>query len=225
MLANPVERLTALEECDKLGQGFQLAERDMGIRRFGNIFGEQQTGDVGNVGIDLFFEMLFESLSKVEDHRLISVPYQTVHVSTQISDDLRRQYGKEPRSMDILLKNLYVRRMAADLGITRVFTSGKTAGMTTNMTKKVFNLMMESMTSDVHHNSHILEESHIKLGGLNSMLTTEHGLNIPAISKAPAMMLGMDVLHGSPARLMCLLFLRWSAQGNGHLFLDIELVA
>ncbi|KAF6159051.1 hypothetical protein GIB67_032668 [Kingdonia uniflora] len=35
------------------------------------------------------------------------------------------------------------------------------------------------------------------LGGLNSMLTTEHGLNIPMISKAPAMMLGMDVSHGS----------------------------
>lgn len=38
----------------------------MGIRGFGTIFGEQQTGDVGNVGIDLFFEMLFESLSKVK---------------------------------------------------------------------------------------------------------------------------------------------------------------
>lgn len=59
------ERLAALEECCELGQGFQLAERDMGIRGFGTIFGEQQTGDVGNVGIDLFFEMLFESLSKV----------------------------------------------------------------------------------------------------------------------------------------------------------------
>lgn len=59
------ERLAALEACQDLGQGFQLAERDMAIRGFGNIFGEQQTGDVGNVGIDLFFEMLFESLSKV----------------------------------------------------------------------------------------------------------------------------------------------------------------
>lgn len=59
------ERLAALEECKDLGQGFQIAERDMAIRGFGNIFGEQQTGDVGNVGIDLFFEMLFESLSKV----------------------------------------------------------------------------------------------------------------------------------------------------------------
>jgi len=38
----------------------------MGIRGFGAIFGEQQSGDVGNVGVDLFFEMLFESLSKVK---------------------------------------------------------------------------------------------------------------------------------------------------------------
>lgn len=60
-----LERLAAIEEYQDLGQGFQLAERDMGIRGFGNIFGEQQTGDIGNVGIDLFFEMLFESLSKV----------------------------------------------------------------------------------------------------------------------------------------------------------------
>ncbi|KAK1270799.1 hypothetical protein QJS04_geneDACA021068 [Acorus gramineus] len=75
-----LERLVALEECRDLGQGFQLAERDMGIRGFGNIFGEQQTGDVGNVGVDLFFEMLFESLSKVDEHRLVSVPYSDVQV-------------------------------------------------------------------------------------------------------------------------------------------------
>ncbi|KAF6159421.1 hypothetical protein GIB67_032192 [Kingdonia uniflora] len=39
-----------------------------------------------------------------------------------------------------------------------------------------------------------------KLGGLNSMLTTEHGLNILVISKAPVMMLGMDVSHGFPGQ-------------------------
>lgn len=37
----------------------------MGIRGFGSLFGDQQSGDVANVGIDLFFDMLFESLSKV----------------------------------------------------------------------------------------------------------------------------------------------------------------
>uniref|UniRef100_A0A2P2JZT4 Uncharacterized protein MANES_11G073900 n=1 Tax=Rhizophora mucronata TaxID=61149 RepID=A0A2P2JZT4_RHIMU len=77
-----LERLEALKECRELGQGFRLAERDMAIRGFGTIFGEQQTGDVGNIGIDLFFEMLFESLSKVEEHCIVSVPYKSVQVRT-----------------------------------------------------------------------------------------------------------------------------------------------
>ncbi|KOM38473.1 hypothetical protein LR48_Vigan03g185500 [Vigna angularis] len=167
-----LERLAAIEECRELGQGFQLAEKDMGIRGFGAIFGEQQSGDVGNVGVDLFFEMLFESLSKVEDHCVVSVPYHSVQVDLninphlpsdyinylenpmkiisdaervaekdiwslmQFTENLRRQYGKEPRSMEILLKKLYLRRMAADLGITRIYTLGKMIFMKTNMSKK-----------------------------------------------------------------------------------------
>ncbi|KAG8643859.1 hypothetical protein MANES_11G073900v8 [Manihot esculenta] len=193
-----LERLKALEECKELGQGFQLAERDMGIRGFGTIFGEQQTGDVGNVGIDLFFEMLFESLSKVEEHRVISVPYQSVQIDLninphlpseyinhldnpmeiiseaenaaekdiwslmQFTESLRSQYGKEPYSMEILLKKLYVRRTAADLGITRIYTSGKIVCMKTNMSKKVFKLMIDSMASDVHRNSLVFDGDQIK---------------------------------------------------------------
>ncbi|KAI8018299.1 ATP-dependent DNA helicase [Camellia lanceoleosa] len=193
-----LERLVALEECRDLGQGFQLAERDMAIRGFGNIFGEQQTGDIGNVGIDLFFEMLFESLSKVEEHRVVSVPYQSVQLDLnikphlpseyinylenpmeiineaenaaekdiwslmQFTENLRRQYGKEPYSMEILLKKLYVRRMAADLGITRIYASGKMVGMKTNMSKKVFKLVTDSMASDVHRHSLGFKDDQIK---------------------------------------------------------------
>ncbi|KAI4342181.1 hypothetical protein MLD38_026832 [Melastoma candidum] len=192
------ERLAVLEECRELGQGFQLAERDMGIRGFGTIFGEQQTGDVGNVGIDLFFEMLFESLSKVDEHRVIPVPYQQVQIDItvntrlpseyinylenpmevineaekaagrdiwslmQFTESLRRQYGKEPRSMEILLKKLYARRMAADLGISQIYASGKMVGMKTNMSKEVFKLIVESMSSDIHRNSLVYEGDQIK---------------------------------------------------------------
>ncbi|XP_021857155.1 ATP-dependent DNA helicase At3g02060, chloroplastic isoform X2 [Spinacia oleracea] len=192
------ERLSALEECRELGQGFQLAERDMGIRGFGNIFGEQQTGDVGNVGIDLFFEMLFESLSKVEEHRIKSIPFQEVqldininpHLSSeyinylenpmelindaekaaekdilslvQFTEDLRRQYGKEPNSMEILLKKLYVKRMAADLGINRIYVIGRMVGMETNMTKNVFRMIKDSMASDVLRSSLIYDDGQIK---------------------------------------------------------------
>lgn len=68
------DKLAAIEQHGELGSGFHLAQKDMGIRGFGNVFGEQQTGDIGNVGTDLFFEMLFESLSKVKKDPPTSPP-------------------------------------------------------------------------------------------------------------------------------------------------------
>lgn len=207
-----LERLAALEECRDLGQGFQLAERDMGIRGFGNIFGEQQTGDIGNVGIDLFFEMLFESLSKVDEHCIRSIPYQEVQLDisinphlpseyinyldnpmeliseaekaaekdilslVQFTENLRCQYGKEPYSMEILLKKLYVKRMAADLGINRICTTGKMVAMEANMSKNVFRLIKDSMVSDSLRTSLIFEQGQIK-AELLLELTREQLLN------------------------------------------------
>lgn len=81
----------------------------------------------------------------------------------QFTENLRRQYGKEPRSMEILLKKLYMRRMAADLGISRIYSLGKMIFMKTNMSKKVFKLMTESMASDLHRKSLVLEGDQIKV--------------------------------------------------------------
>uniref|UniRef100_M1BSV8 Dead box ATP-dependent RNA helicase n=1 Tax=Solanum tuberosum TaxID=4113 RepID=M1BSV8_SOLTU len=81
----------------------------------------------------------------------------------QFTENLRRQYGKEPYSMEILLKKLYVRRMAADLGISSIYASGKMVGMKTNMSKKVFKLITDSATSDIHQNSLIFEDGQIKV--------------------------------------------------------------
>ncbi|KAL9347719.1 hypothetical protein Peur_059085 [Populus x canadensis] len=80
----------------------------------------------------------------------------------QFTENLRRQYGKEPWSMEILLKKLYVRRMAADIGITRIYASGKMVCMETNMSKKVFKLMTDSMSSEMHRNSLFFDGNEIK---------------------------------------------------------------
>lgn len=81
----------------------------------------------------------------------------------QYAENLRRQYGKEPPSMEILLKKLYVRRMAADLGITKIYASGKMVFMKTSMNKKVFKLITDSMVSDVHRNSLVFGGDQIKV--------------------------------------------------------------
>ena len=81
----------------------------------------------------------------------------------QFTENLRRQYGKEPSSMESLLKKLYIRRMAADIGVTRIYASGKMVGMETNMSKKVFKLMTDSMSSDIHRNSLFFDGNQIKV--------------------------------------------------------------
>lgn len=81
----------------------------------------------------------------------------------QFTESLRSQYGKEPFSMEILLKKLYVRRMAADLGISRIYASGKMVGMETNMNKRVFKLMTDSMMSDIYRNSLVFDRDQIKV--------------------------------------------------------------
>jgi transcription-repair coupling factor (superfamily II helicase) len=73
-------RLAAISDCCGLGEGFRLAERDMAIRGVGAVFGDKQSGDVANVGVDLYLEMLYEQLAGVEGQRLPSVAWDDVDV-------------------------------------------------------------------------------------------------------------------------------------------------
>ncbi|KAF5447285.1 hypothetical protein F2P56_032850 [Juglans regia] len=48
--------------------------------------------------------------------------------------------------------------------------------------------------------TNVLLKINAKLGGLNSLLAVEHSPSIPVVSKAPTIILGMDVSHGSPGQ-------------------------
>ena len=72
------ERLLALEECCGLGEGFKLAERDMAIRGVGTIFGDKQSGEVDSIGADLYLELLYNQLEKIEKLRLNPLKPQDV---------------------------------------------------------------------------------------------------------------------------------------------------
>lgn len=53
--------------------------------------------------------------------------------------------------------------MAADLGITNIFKVKNTVYMATNMSKKAFKLMRDSIGSDVQRNCLSFDGSHIKV--------------------------------------------------------------
>ncbi|NQW10931.1 MAG: transcription-repair coupling factor [Alphaproteobacteria bacterium] len=61
---NPVakRRLEVMQTLDSLGAGFSLASHDMDIRGAGNLLGEEQSGQVKEVGIELYQELLREAV-------------------------------------------------------------------------------------------------------------------------------------------------------------------
>lgn len=56
-------RLEVMQQLDSLGAGFQLASHDMDIRGFGNLLGEEQSGHIKEVGIELYQAMLEEAIA------------------------------------------------------------------------------------------------------------------------------------------------------------------
>ena len=57
------KRLEVFETLDSLGAGFQLASHDLDIRGSGNLLGEEQSGHIREVGIELYQQMLEEAVN------------------------------------------------------------------------------------------------------------------------------------------------------------------
>lgn len=61
------QRLTALKEAEALGSGYQIALRDLEIRGAGNILGREQSGPVNAVGLNLYMQMLSETIEELKE--------------------------------------------------------------------------------------------------------------------------------------------------------------
>ncbi|WP_368183528.1 transcription-repair coupling factor [Aestuariibius sp. HNIBRBA575] len=60
------KRLRVLSSLDTLGAGFTLASQDLDIRGAGNLLGEEQSGQMKEVGYELYQSMLEEQISKIK---------------------------------------------------------------------------------------------------------------------------------------------------------------
>ena len=61
-----MRRLEVFETLDSLGAGFQLASHDLDIRGAGNLVGEEQSGHVREVGVELYQQLLEEAVMAVK---------------------------------------------------------------------------------------------------------------------------------------------------------------
>src|SRR5690554_5271985 len=61
------KRLSVIEDFTDLGSGFKIALRDLGIRGAGDILGEEQSGFIDSVGMELYMKLLDEVMTGKED--------------------------------------------------------------------------------------------------------------------------------------------------------------
>ena len=59
------QRLKVLQSLDSLGAGFSLASHDLDMRGGGNLLGEEQSGHIRDVGVELYQSMLEESVASL----------------------------------------------------------------------------------------------------------------------------------------------------------------
>jgi transcription-repair coupling factor (superfamily II helicase) len=61
------KRLRVLQSLDSLGAGFQLASHDLDIRGGGNLLGDEQSGHIKEIGVELYQQMLEDAVAELKE--------------------------------------------------------------------------------------------------------------------------------------------------------------
>jgi transcription-repair coupling factor (superfamily II helicase) len=101
-------RLEVMQTLDSLGAGFTLASHDMDIRGFGNLLGEEQSGQVREVGIELYQQMLEDAV--------LAARKQEKGDKTEAPDEWSPQINL---GMTVLIPEAYVQDLELRLGLYR----------------------------------------------------------------------------------------------------------
>mgnify|MGYP000377381964 CR=1 FL=1 len=70
LTATAEKRLRVLSSLDSLGAGFTLASQDLDIRGAGNLLGEEQSGQMRDVGFELYQSMLEDAIAKIRSGQM-----------------------------------------------------------------------------------------------------------------------------------------------------------
>ena len=106
------KRLKVLASLDALGAGFSLASQDLDIRGAGNLLGEEQSGQIRDVGYELYQSMLEETISKIRGGQIDVLTSMDNQWSPQIN-----------LGVSVLIPETYVSDLDVRLGLYRRLSS------------------------------------------------------------------------------------------------------
>ncbi|MEM6634891.1 MAG: transcription-repair coupling factor [Pseudomonadota bacterium] len=102
------KRLRVLGSLDTLGAGFTLASQDLDIRGAGNLIGEEQSGQIREVGYELYQSMLEEAIGKIKSGQLQGL--------SEVDDQWAPQINL---GVSVLIPESYVPDLDVRLGLYR----------------------------------------------------------------------------------------------------------
>ena len=69
------KRLAALKDYQFLGAGFEIAKKDLEIRGAGNILGAEQSGTINQVGLNLYCQILSQTIEELSEGKIPAVNF------------------------------------------------------------------------------------------------------------------------------------------------------
>ncbi|MBA85614.1 MAG: transcription-repair coupling factor [Rhodobacteraceae bacterium] len=106
------KRLRVLGSLDTLGAGFTLASQDLDIRGAGNLLGEEQSGQMRDVGYELYQQMLEEAIAKIKAGEMEGLTEDNDQWAPQIN-----------LGVPVLIPDSYVPDLDVRLGLYRRLSS------------------------------------------------------------------------------------------------------
>lgn len=102
-------RLEAIQQMEELGSGFYLAMHDLEIRGAGEVLGDKQSGDITEIGFQLYTEMLADAVNALKAGRepdLISPLAATTEINLHVPAILPSDYCTDVQERLSLYKRL-----------------------------------------------------------------------------------------------------------------------
>ncbi len=118
MTADAIKRLEAIDSLEDLGSGFTLATHDLEIRGAGELLGDEQSGQIQEIGFSLYTELLgraVESLRAGREPDLNAPLNAGVDINLHISALLPEDYVPDVHLRLILYKRISAAGSAAEL--------------------------------------------------------------------------------------------------------------
>jgi len=91
-----IKRLKVMSENTSLGSGFKVAMKDMEIRGAGNILGQEQSGQLEAVGLDLYMKILDEEIRRLTVGDTVQEEKREVFLELDYSGFIPDSYVKDP---------------------------------------------------------------------------------------------------------------------------------